>query len=137
MHLPPWLTLLSSRPGAPSVETTHTFDMLFSGMTLPALKMELPPVNQVIYCPPLISISPNCTWFCRLRIQHCHCCGSSHCCGISSVPGPGTSTCRRHGQNKQTDKNCVIITHLLVSPFLGWVKTFLKILYCPCGSKNC
>jgi len=27
----------------------------------------------------------------RLRMLHCHCCGSGHCCGIGSIPGPGTS----------------------------------------------
>ena len=39
-------------------------------------------------------------WLSRLRIQHCHCCESGCCCGVSSIPGPGASTCHGHGQFK-------------------------------------
>ena len=38
-------------------------------------------------------------WCSGLRIYNCHCSHSSHCCGAGSVPGLGTSTCHRHGQN--------------------------------------
>ena len=34
-------------------------------------------------------------WLSGLRIQSCHCSGLGHC------PGPGTSTCRRLGQEKK------------------------------------
>ena len=39
-------------------------------------------------------------WLSGLRILHCHCCGSGHCYGVGLIPGPGTSTCCGHGQNK-------------------------------------
>ena len=34
-------------------------------------------------------------WRSRLRIRHCHCCGSGHSCGRSLILGPGTSACLR------------------------------------------
>ena len=40
-------------------------------------------------------------WLTWLRIQHCHCSGSACCCGIGSIPGPGTSTCCRHGHTQK------------------------------------
>ena len=36
----------------------------------------------------------------QLRTQHCH------CCGVSSVPGPGTYTCRRHGPKGGRGSSC-------------------------------
>jgi len=44
-------------------------------------------------------------WLGRLKIQCCHCCGSGRCCGSDSVLGPGTSTCSRHGQEKNKERN--------------------------------
>ena len=38
-------------------------------------------------------------WRSKLRIWHCHCSGSGQCCGVGSIPGLGTSTYSRHGQN--------------------------------------
>ena len=35
-------------------------------------------------------------WLSRLRIWHCHCCGSG------PIPGPGTFACCRHGQKKRS-----------------------------------
>ena len=37
----------------------------------------------------------------RLRIRHCHCCGSWCCCGTGSIPGPGTSACHGYGPQKK------------------------------------
>ena len=42
-------------------------------------------------------------WLIGLRIQHCHCSGLSHCRGVSSVPGPGTYACHRHGQKESRE----------------------------------
>ena len=42
----------------------------------------------------------------RLRTQHCHCSGLGQCSGVSWIPGVGTFTCCRNGQNK---KNYYII----------------------------
>lgn len=39
-------------------------------------------------------------WHGELRIQHCCCSGSSLCCGTGSILGLGTSTCCKHGKNK-------------------------------------
>ena len=39
-------------------------------------------------------------WHIRLRIWHCHCSGLGGCCGLGLVPGPDTSACLWHGQNK-------------------------------------
>ena len=30
-----------------------------------------------------------------------HCCGSGHCSGTGLIPGPRTSSCRRHGQKRK------------------------------------
>jgi len=40
-------------------------------------------------------------WLSRLRIQHCHCCGSGDCCGMGSNPGLGTSTCHSCSQTNK------------------------------------
>ena len=37
-------------------------------------------------------------WHSRLRIQHCHCCGTGHSCGIGLTPVLGTCACCRCGQ---------------------------------------
>ena len=48
-------------------------------------------------------------WLSRLKIQHCHCCGSGCCCGSVSIPGLGTSACLRHGlKNKNVFRLCQI-----------------------------
>ena len=39
-------------------------------------------------------------WHSRLRTWHFHCNSLGHCCGARSVPGPRTSTCRRHDKKK-------------------------------------
>ena len=43
--------------------------------------------------------------WCRsgLRIWCSHCCGSGHCCAMGAVPGLGTSTCFRLGQNNNNN----------------------------------
>ena len=43
-------------------------------------------------------------WCSRLRIWHCHCSGSGRWCGMGSIPGPGTSSCRRRGLKKKKVK---------------------------------
>ena len=41
-------------------------------------------------------------WLTGLRIWHfLHCCGCGYCCSMGSIPGPGTSTCHRHGPPKK------------------------------------
>ena len=39
------------------------------------------------------------SWLNGLRIQCCHCCGSSYSCGTGSIPGLGASAC--HGLSKK------------------------------------
>ena len=50
-------------------------------------------------------------WLSRLRIWHCHCCGSGHCCGARLIPSQGTSTCPCQGQNNnnpsEQNKGCL------------------------------
>ena len=36
-----------------------------------------------------------------VRIHHYHGCGSDHCCDKGLIPGPRTSTCRGHDQEKE------------------------------------
>ena len=38
-----------------------------------------------------------------LGIWCCHCCGSDYSCGARLIPGLGTCTCRRHGQEKKKE----------------------------------
>lgn len=44
-----------------------------------------------------------------LKDQALSCTGSSHCFGAGSISGPGTSACDGHGQNKQTNKELVLV----------------------------
>ena len=53
-------------------------------------------------------------WLSRLRSQHSHCSSSGHCFGAGLIPGPGTSTCCRHGQKKKKKVNIFCI-HTLIS----------------------
>ena len=48
-------------------------------------------------------------WHSRLRIQCCHCSGSSHSYGTGSALGLGASTCLGHGSNK-TKQNKLFVT---------------------------
>ena len=41
------------------------------------------------------------SWLSRLRIHHCHCCGSGYICGVGSIPRLGTSTCRGCSQKRK------------------------------------
>ena len=63
-------------------------------------------------------------WFSGLRIWHCHCNSLGFCCGLSTVPGPGTSTCWGHSQNKQTKDIPTCLLPTCVS-FLSNYKPFL------------
>ena len=61
-------------------------------------------LNDTSFCIPSQTLKTGISWqLSRLRIQHCHCCGSGHCCDTDSLlPGLGTSACHRCGQtNKQ------------------------------------
>ena len=40
-------------------------------------------------------------WQSRLRIQRCHCSSLGQSCGMSSIPGPGNSTCYRCRQKEE------------------------------------
>ena len=49
----------------------------------------------------IISISGGVPWqLSRLRIWHCHSCGSGYSCGMSPFPDSGTSACHRQGGKK-------------------------------------
>ena len=52
-------------------------------------------------------------WLSRLRIQHCHYCGSGYCCGGGLIPGLGTSACCRHDQ-KEKNLKFYLVGFLLV-----------------------
>ena len=41
-------------------------------------------------------------WLSWLSIWHWHWSSSGHCCSEDSIPGPETSACHKHSQNKQT-----------------------------------
>ena len=42
-------------------------------------------------------------WWSKLRIQHCHCCGSGHS-GAGLISGPETSACLGHSQKEKGKK---------------------------------
>ena len=57
--------------------------------------------------------------------------GSSHCCGLSSVPGPGTPTCRGCSQKKEEGKRNFLasggLLHIsLIIHYYGKVSSILK-----------
>ena len=43
-------------------------------------------------------------WLTRLRIQHCHCCGSGYICGSGSISGLGNSACHGNNQKKKRER---------------------------------
>ena len=55
---------------------------------------------------------PKCTlwdipWWCsRLRIWHCHSCGTGCSSGVGSIPGLGTAACRACSQKQQQNVLC-------------------------------
>ena len=71
------------------------------------------------------------SWCSELRIQCCHFSGSHHCCGAGWIPGPGTSTCRGHGQ-----KNIPRVLSMLLPQSCGqtaerqtWERALLSVLH--------
>ena len=57
-------------------------------------------------------------WLSRLRIQH-SLLGSGYCSGVGSIPGPWTSACLRHSQNKtKQNSNNKNISHCNLFQFL-------------------
>ena len=60
-------------------------------------------------------------WHSQLRIQHCHCCGSSRCCATGSIPGPSTSTCCGCRQKELKNKNRGTLGIWLESVFLSFL----------------
>ena len=73
-------------------------------------------------------------WLSRLRSQHSHCSSSGHCFGAGSIPGPGTSTCCRHGQkNKQTKNKQTTIKSSIeaeMNEFKGKKRKTLEFMRC-------
>ena len=56
-----------------------------------------------------------------LRIPHCHCSSSGCDCGMSSVPGPGTSTCHQHvGLNKEIKIESLGLVYAPYCIWIGW-----------------
>ena len=53
-------------------------------------------------------------WLSRLRIWHCHCCGSGCCCGVGLIPDLGTFSCHRCSWNQKQNVSIDVSSE-------GWV----------------
>ena len=127
-----WADLVKDTPGQPWAAPSDAGIPLplpanaYSGVPSSSIKQSIVCID--LKCP-LKAHARVPLWFSSLRIWWCHCYGSGHYCGPGSIPGPGTSTCCKHGQINK----CIIFKKIYkkieLPCLLGYFGGFFLLLF--------